>query len=164
MLDRRQCEPQLRLLRKLKLPRHHADHGVRDAVDRDRAADDRGIAAEPASPQPVAQHDDRVGTWLRLVVGKQATEARRRAVLEARAKEEAEIEARRSAAIEARQREEEEARKRAGELVLELEEKAAELEKNPPKIDPQQIEEGKAAMRNAIAAVKPLDALIRSNT
>ncbi len=48
----------------------------------------------------------------------------------------------------------EEARKRAGELVLELEEKAAELEKNPPKIDAKQIEEGKAAMRNAIAAVK----------
>ena len=48
----------------------------------------------------------------------------------------------------------EEARKRAGELVKELEDKAAELEKNPPKIDAQQIEEGKAAMRNAIAAVK----------
>ncbi len=48
----------------------------------------------------------------------------------------------------------EEARRRAGELVLDLEEKAAELEKNPPKIDAKQLEEGKAAMRNAIAAVK----------
>jgi hypothetical protein len=48
----------------------------------------------------------------------------------------------------------EEARRRAAELVSDLEEKAAEFAKNPPKIDAKQLEEGKAAMRNAIAAVK----------
>ena len=48
----------------------------------------------------------------------------------------------------------EEARSRAAELVKELEEKAAELEKNPPKVDAKQLEEGKAAMRNAVAAVR----------
>jgi hypothetical protein len=48
----------------------------------------------------------------------------------------------------------EEARDRAAKLVGELEEKAAELEKNPPKINPRQLEEGRLAMRNAIAAVK----------
>jgi hypothetical protein len=48
----------------------------------------------------------------------------------------------------------EEARRKAGDLVKELEEKAAELEKNPPKIDAMQLEQGKAAMRNAVAAVR----------
>lgn len=48
----------------------------------------------------------------------------------------------------------EEARDKAAKLVAELEEKAAELEKNPPRLNPQQLEEGKAAMRNAIIAVK----------
>ena len=47
-----------------------------------------------------------------------------------------------------------EARDKAAKLVAELEEKAAELEKNPPKLSAQQLEEGKAAMRNAIIAVK----------
>ena len=48
----------------------------------------------------------------------------------------------------------EEARDRASKLVAELEEKAVELEKNPPKLTSEQLEEGKAAMRNAILAVK----------
>jgi len=48
----------------------------------------------------------------------------------------------------------EEARDRAAKLVAELEEKAAELEKNPPKVNTTQLEEGKMAMRNAIAAVR----------
>jgi hypothetical protein len=48
----------------------------------------------------------------------------------------------------------EEARERAAKLVEELEAKAAELEKNPPKIDPKKLQEGQAAMRNAVAAVK----------
>ena len=48
----------------------------------------------------------------------------------------------------------EEARDKAAKLVVELEERAAELEKNPPKLTPQQMEEGKSAMRNAIVAVK----------
>ena len=48
----------------------------------------------------------------------------------------------------------EEARDKAAKLVAELEENAAQLEKNPPKLTPQQLEEGKAAMRNAILAVK----------
>ena len=48
-----------------------------------------------------------------------------------------------------------EARDKAAKLVAELEERAAELEKSPPmKLAPQQLEEGKAAMRNAILAVK----------
>ena len=48
----------------------------------------------------------------------------------------------------------EEARDKAAKFVVELEERAAELEKNPPKLTPQQMEEGKSAMRNAIVAVK----------
>jgi hypothetical protein len=48
----------------------------------------------------------------------------------------------------------EEARERAGNLVRELEGKAAELEKNPPKVEAGQLEEGREAMRKAIAAVK----------
>ena len=48
----------------------------------------------------------------------------------------------------------EEARDKAAKLVVELEERAAELQKNPPKLPPQQLEEGKSAMRNAIVAVK----------
>ena len=48
-----------------------------------------------------------------------------------------------------------EARDKAAKLIAELEEKAAELEKGPPvKLTPQQLEEGKSAMRNAIVAVK----------
>ena len=47
-----------------------------------------------------------------------------------------------------------EARDRAAKLVAELEAKAAELEKNPPKVNSQQLEEGKAAMRKAIVAVQ----------
>ena len=47
-----------------------------------------------------------------------------------------------------------EARDKAAKLVAELEERAAELEKSPPKLTPKQLEEGKAAMRNAIIAVK----------
>jgi len=47
-----------------------------------------------------------------------------------------------------------EARDRAAKLVAELEAKAAELDKNPPKVTAQQLEEGKTAMRNAIVAVK----------
>jgi len=47
-----------------------------------------------------------------------------------------------------------EARERAAKLVAELEAKAAELEKNPPTLSPRQLEEGKAAMRNAIVAVR----------
>ena len=46
------------------------------------------------------------------------------------------------------------ARDRAAKLVSDLEEKAAELEKMPPKITPQQLEEGRAVMRKAIADVK----------
>ena len=48
----------------------------------------------------------------------------------------------------------EEARERASKLVAELEAKAAELEKNPPKIDAKNLEEGRLAMRKAIASVK----------
>jgi len=48
----------------------------------------------------------------------------------------------------------EEARDRAAKLVGELEAKAAELETNPPKVSPHQLEEGKAVMRKAIADVK----------
>ncbi len=48
----------------------------------------------------------------------------------------------------------EEARDRAAKLVAELEEKAAELDTNPPKVNAKQLEEGRTAMRNAIAAVK----------
>ena len=48
----------------------------------------------------------------------------------------------------------EEARQKASKLIAELQEKAAELEKNPPQLNAQQLEEGKAAMRNAIVAVK----------
>jgi hypothetical protein len=46
-----------------------------------------------------------------------------------------------------------EAREKAAKLVAELEQKAAELE-NVPKLTPQQLEEGKSAMQNAIFAVK----------
>ena len=48
----------------------------------------------------------------------------------------------------------EEARDRSAKLVVELEAKAAELEKSPPKLTAQQLEEGKAAMRKAMGAVK----------
>lgn len=48
----------------------------------------------------------------------------------------------------------EEARDKAAKLVAELEEKAAELENDSPRLTAQQLEEGKAAMRNAIVAVK----------
>jgi len=47
-----------------------------------------------------------------------------------------------------------EARDRAARLIAELEAKAAELEKNPPKVNAGQLEEGKTAMRNAIVAVR----------
>ena len=47
-----------------------------------------------------------------------------------------------------------EARERARRLVKELEEKAAELEKCPPGIPPQQLEEGRMALRDAVAAVR----------
>ena len=48
----------------------------------------------------------------------------------------------------------EEARDKAAKLIAELEERAAELERIPPKLTPQQLEEGKAALRNAIVAIK----------
>jgi hypothetical protein len=47
-----------------------------------------------------------------------------------------------------------EARDRAGKLIAELEQKLAEVEIKPPKLDARQLEEGKAAMRNAIVAVR----------
>ena len=47
-----------------------------------------------------------------------------------------------------------EARERSSRLLAELEKQAAELEKASLKITPQQLDEGRIYMRNAIAAVK----------
>src|SRR4029453_3657052 len=38
--------------------RHHADDRSRNAIERDRLANDRWIAAEPTLPERVAHHDD----------------------------------------------------------------------------------------------------------
>ena len=38
--------------------RHHADDGVRLAIERERSPDDAGVGAERRRPQLVAQHDD----------------------------------------------------------------------------------------------------------
>ena len=45
-------------LRGLESGRHHAEDRVWRPADRERAPDDRGIGAEPPSPQAVAQDDD----------------------------------------------------------------------------------------------------------
>jgi hypothetical protein len=40
----------------VEVRRHHAEHGGRCAVERDRAADDRGVGAEVVAPDRLAQH------------------------------------------------------------------------------------------------------------
>ena len=47
-------------------PRHDADDSIAFAVERDRAPDDVGVAAEPTAPERFAQHDD-AGTARLLV-------------------------------------------------------------------------------------------------
>jgi hypothetical protein len=59
-----------------EVARHHGDHEPRTAVQRDRPADDRRIAAEPARPQPVAEHD---GGRIRAAAVKRVAEERTRA-------------------------------------------------------------------------------------
>ena len=56
--------------------RHHADDGVRLAVERQLAADDGGIAAKLCRPQPVAQDDDVLLPRLILIGPEGATERR----------------------------------------------------------------------------------------
>ena len=47
--------------------RHHADDGVRAAVELDAVADNRRPGVEPPPPQVIAQHDDGVSSRLPLV-------------------------------------------------------------------------------------------------
>ena len=54
-----------------KRPGHHADDGIRTAIDHHRAADDRRIGAERSPPQSIAQHDHRA-TALVLLQGEGA--------------------------------------------------------------------------------------------
>src|SRR6185503_4446460 len=54
VLDRRLRDPQLRAFREHEFGRQHRDDGVRNAVDRDRAADHRWIARVAALPDAVA--------------------------------------------------------------------------------------------------------------
>jgi hypothetical protein len=44
-----------------EIRRQDADHSEGHGVDRDRAANHRGIGAEPPAPQPIAQHRDARG-------------------------------------------------------------------------------------------------------
>jgi hypothetical protein len=66
----RQWNPQLVVaLGKVEIRWHHADHFVLDSTQVDGAADDRWIAAEPPSPQAVAQQDDAVVVDPCLILG-----------------------------------------------------------------------------------------------
>ena len=57
----------------------HAEHGVRTAVEHQRAADDPRIAAEPGLPESVADHGDRRVTFgLSLHGGESAAHRHRR--------------------------------------------------------------------------------------
>jgi hypothetical protein len=51
--------PDLYAVRKIEALRHHADDGMRQALKRDRLADDLRITAEPIPPEVVAQDRDR---------------------------------------------------------------------------------------------------------
>ncbi len=55
---------------------HDADHFVRLAVERDRTADQAGIAREAARPQAVREHDDLASVRLVLRFGEPAAERR----------------------------------------------------------------------------------------
>src|SRR6185436_572980 len=59
--------------------RHHADHLMALAVDRDGAADDAWIAAEAALPQAVAEHDHARGVRHVVFLAEPASERRPRA-------------------------------------------------------------------------------------
>ncbi len=58
----RERPPELRVAAAVERPafRQHADHGVRLAVENQRAADDVACAAELGLPERVAEHDDEV--------------------------------------------------------------------------------------------------------
>src|SRR5260221_8600736 len=45
-----------RVERKLEIARHHADHGIRLAVEKDRASQYVRIAVEAAAPHVITQH------------------------------------------------------------------------------------------------------------
>jgi hypothetical protein len=62
---------------KLEAARHHADNGVRDAVDHDRLADRTRSPFEPLPPDTIAQNDDLGRADAILVLAKIATERRR---------------------------------------------------------------------------------------
>jgi hypothetical protein len=59
--------------------RRDADHRARDAVERDRPADDRRVATEAPLPEGVAEHDDARHAAALLVGREAAAEHRRRA-------------------------------------------------------------------------------------
>ena len=48
--------------RVFKFRRHHAEHRIRAAFERDRPADDAGVGAESSAPQSVREHRDLVLT------------------------------------------------------------------------------------------------------
>jgi hypothetical protein len=50
--------PEVHIEQEPKAWRHHSDHGVRQTVQMDRAADYTGIATEPSLPKAVVDHYD----------------------------------------------------------------------------------------------------------
>ncbi len=74
----RQQRPQVRVgIGKVEAAGHHADDGVRQVVERDRAAHDRRIGAERAPPEAVAQDRDGGRTFV-ILFGQERTAERRR--------------------------------------------------------------------------------------
>ena len=67
---RRQRQPEPVVAVPAEPRRHHADDGVRPAVQPQRPAERRRAALEQPQPQPVAQHDDRFGLAVRPDVGR----------------------------------------------------------------------------------------------
>ena len=57
--------------------RHHANHFVRPAVQRDLLADHRRIRPEAPRPQAVAENDDLFAAWLVLIASEHAAQRRR---------------------------------------------------------------------------------------
>ena len=76
---RLQGKPQSLVLGKRKVDRHHADHGVRHAVDQDSPPQDLAIGRVARAPQPVTEQDDAAGIRLILALGEVAAKNRMRA-------------------------------------------------------------------------------------
>jgi hypothetical protein len=63
--------------RKREALRHHAHHDVRHRIERDTAANDRRVAAEPAVPLTVADHHH-AGAGVAFVIRQQIPAEQRR--------------------------------------------------------------------------------------